>query len=395
MRNVMTVFKKEIYRVISDKRLVLTVFIVPGLSIFLIYSLMGTIISSQMTEAETHTAKIYAEHLPSSIETIMDDQMRYEIVEETYTRDELETMILEGNLDLVMIFDEDFTAQIEAYQGSALPSIEVLYNQSEQHSQGAFSRFQGVMATFHEQVIIERLENPEDYQVYTLSPSNIMDERAAAGAGFAMLMPMLIVIFLFAGAMSIGPDAIAGEKERGTIATLLVRPVKRSSIALGKVLSLAVLSLLSALSSFIGIILSLPRLMQMDDNLPDVSIYGVSEYLLILALLMSTVLFIVALISILSAYAKTIKEASMLIMPFYFIAIIVGVMNSFGADTSDAALVHLIPIYGPINVLSGILMFDFMLINLIITILSSLLYTAILIVVLNKMFSSEKIMFQK
>ncbi|MCK7484352.1 MAG: ABC transporter permease subunit [Bacillus subtilis] len=62
------------------------------------------------------------------------------------------------------------------------------------------------------------------------------------------LLPMLVVMFMFTGAMAIGPESIAGEKERGTIATLLVTPVKRREIALGKVFSLGVLSLISAAS---------------------------------------------------------------------------------------------------------------------------------------------------
>jgi sodium transport system permease protein len=77
---------------------------------------------------------------------------------------------------------------------------------------------------------------------------------------------MLIIMFLFSGAMSIGPDSIAGEKERGTIATLLVTPVKRSEIAIGKVMSLSIISLFSATSSFIGIMLSLPKLLQMEET---------------------------------------------------------------------------------------------------------------------------------
>ncbi|MFQ7035420.1 MAG: ABC transporter permease subunit [Candidatus Borkfalkia sp.] len=52
--------------------------------------------------------------------------------------------------------------------------------------------------------------------------------------------------------MGIAPESIAGEKERGTIATLLVTPIKRSELVVGKVLSLSALSSLSAISSFIG-----------------------------------------------------------------------------------------------------------------------------------------------
>jgi len=396
MRNIWTVFKKEIYRVLSDVRLILTVFILPGLSIFIIYSIMGSVITTQMSEVEEHVSKLYVENLPGEIETLMDVTMNYEIVDtETLERETLDANILDGTFDLAIIFPEDFMTSIENFETMTPPSLDVLYNQGRQHSQAAFSRFNRVLGMFHENTVISRLDDPSDYQVYLLSSENIVDERTLAGQGFAMLMPMLVIIFLFAGAMSIGPDAIAGEKERGTIATLLVTPIRRSQLAMGKVASLSLLSLVSALSSFLGIILSLPRLMAMDERLPDMGVYTASDYFVILILLMSTVIFIVALIAILSTYAKTIKEASMLIMPFYFIAIIIGVMNSFGADASDSLVVHLVPIYSTVNMLTAIMTFEYTMLNLLATVISSVAYTILFIFILNKMFNSEKVMFQK
>ncbi len=396
MRNIWTVFKKEIYRVFSDRRLILTLFIMPGLAIFLIYSLMGNIIGAQETQVSEYEALIYTENMPAEIKTLMDESMHYRLYDgDALDQATSEQKVLEGELELVLLFDEDFTQKVEAYQTNSLPDIEVFYNQAEQRSLRAYNLFNGVLNHYHETTVIERLSEPSDYQVFDLQTQNIMDERAFAAQGFAMLLPMLIVIFLFAGAMSIGPDAIAGEKERGTIATLLVTPVQRRDIALGKVLSLSVLALLSALSSFIGVVLSLPNLMQMDDTMPDVSIYGMSDYLIILVLLMVMVLFIVAIIAAVSAYAKTIKEASMLIMPFYFLAMIVGVMNSFGGDVSHDVITHLIPIYGPVNLLSGMLRFEYQTVNFMVTVLSSLGYTVLLIALLNVMFKSERMMFQK
>jgi len=73
-----------------------------------------------------------------------------------------------------------------------------------------------------------------------------LDDTEFMGKIIASLLPMLMIMFLFSGAMSIGPESIAGEKERGTIATLLVTPVKRKEIAIGKILALSVLSLISA-----------------------------------------------------------------------------------------------------------------------------------------------------
>mgnify|MGYP002564867313 CR=1 FL=1 len=74
-----------------------------------------------------------------------------------------------------------------------------------------------------------------------------------------------MMVFLFSGCMAVAPESIAGEKERGSIATLLVTPLGRGELAMGKVISLGCISLLSGASSFLGTMLSLPKLMGAGD----------------------------------------------------------------------------------------------------------------------------------
>ena len=197
--------------------------------------------------------------------------------------------------------------------------------------------------------------------------------------------------------MSIGPDSIAGEKERGTIATLLVTPVKRSQIAIGKVMSLSIISLMSAISSFVGIILSLPKLLggQIASDVPVYSIYSISDYLMLLAIIFVTVLVIVGLISVVSAYAKTIKEASTLILPFYFLSILVGISTMFSGEGNTELFIYLIPIYSSVNMIIAVLSFEVIGIHFLLTIISSLVYVSIFIYILNRLFQSETIMFSK
>ena len=84
----------------------------------------------------------------------------------------------------------------------------------------------------------------------------------------------LLLIFVISGAMSITPESVAGEKERGTIATILVTPVRRSYVAIGKILALSAFSLIGATSSFLGTVLSLPKLM----GLPDVNLFDLYSF---------------------------------------------------------------------------------------------------------------------
>ncbi len=222
-----------------------------------------------------------------------------------------------------------------------------------------------------------------------------IDEGSLAGTLLSSLLPMLIVMFLFSGAMAIGPESIAGEKERGTIATLLVTPVKRREIAIGKILGLSVLTLISACSSFIGIMASLPKILSFGDfNAGD--IYQFGDYMMILFVLFSTVFVVVGLIAVISAYAKNMKEAGSLISPVYILTILVSVTSMFGSGANTNLFLYMIPIYNTVQTLVALLTFEAMAPTyLLFTVLANLVYLAMFVFILNKMFNSEKIMFSK
>lgn len=409
MKNAIIVFKKEFYRVISDRRLLFTTILLPGLIIYLMYSLMGNAISNELEDVEQHTMIVYTSNMPESISTMLesdpltteeDDKRTVLFTEVTDDMEfsEIEEKILNGEIDLYVDFEEGFEQAIASYDSNnpTVPYLNTYYNPGENYSDSAYSYFITYMNVYKTQVLNTRFQ--EGVLVYNQDLENenhmIFNEEESIGKGFAGFLPMIIIMFLFSGAMSIGPDSIAGEKERGTIATLLVTPVKRSEIAIGKVLSLSVIALLSAVSSFAGILLSLPKLMNMGDSV-NTNIYGLTEYIQILVILLATVLVIIGIVSVVSAFAKTIKEAGMLILPFYFISIIIGVTSMFNSEAAESAWMYLIPLYSSVNMLIGILTFNVVPLHFTLTVVSSVVYVAILIYIMNKLFSNEKIMFSK
>lgn len=396
MKNIMTVFRKEFYRVVSDKRLIFTTILLPGLAIYLMYSFLGGAIGNEYDDVESHEMIVYVENVPDDFSTYLDttdlNVVYYDY--ESTNHDELLNLLLIGEIDLILRFPETFESNIDS---GILSDVLTYYNPGEKYSESAYYKYLAELNIYRQSVAYDRYG--ESFYVFTTDLDNdehiIIDEEKAIGQGYAMLLPMLIIMFLFSGAMSIGPDSIAGEKERGTIATLLVTPVKRSEIAIGKVLSLSVISLFSATSSFIGIILSLPKLLQAEDSGMSINIYGISDFVMLFTVLLATTLVIVGIISIISAYAKTIKEASMLILPFYFLSIVMGMSTMFSGEANSSIYIYLIPLYNSINIIISILTFEVVASQYILTIVSSLVYVSIFIVILNKLFESEKIMFSK
>ena len=150
---------------------------------------------------------------------------------------------------------------------------------------------------------------------------------------------MILLIFIFSGCMTIAAESIAGEKERGTLAKLLVTPTRHSSIAFGKILGLSVIGLLSGLSSFLGIMLSLPKMVQGMTQSDSVSalIYGPKEYLMLFLVIISTVLVVVGVLSVVSSFAKSVKEASLYATPLMIVASLLG-LSSMAQTTLDLIL---------------------------------------------------------
>ena len=194
--------------------------------------------------------------------------------------------------------------------------------------------------------------------------------------------------------MGITPEAIAGEKERGTIATLLVTPVPRSSIAIGKVVALAITSLFSAVISFVGMIGSLPKLMGVQGNV-SLSMYNFSTYLMLFVIITITVLMFIVLLSVLSTFAKGVKEAGQYAAPVMMVVTMIGITSMVGGDVAKSWYFFLIPIYNIVCSIQGILSLDITFVQFGLTVLSTVLYIGVGIYMLTKMFNSEKIMFNK
>jgi sodium transport system permease protein len=219
------------------------------------------------------------------------------------------------------------------------------------------------------------------------------------------ILPMLIMMMLFSGVMAIAPSSIAGEKERGTIATLLVTPMRRNDLALGKIVSLSGIALLSGISSFIGIALSLPKMIQpegssdMGMNTPDASIfafhYTTNDYVALLLVIIASVLIMASAVSLLSALAKDVKNAGTMVTPFMLVVMLAGLMPMFQEGATESMLLYIVPFYNSIEVMTAIFSHEMQWVPLAITLASNVVYTGIAVWAMTRLFNSEKVMFSR
>lgn len=391
--NTWTIIKKECARFFGDRTMLMTTVIMPGLLIYLIYSFMG---NNFMQPKDEEPAIMYVENLPESVHPVL-EVLPLEMVTENFDAEKLRNeLVMKDSKYILLVFPEDFdslTAQYDPISGHQMaPNVQLLYNSASEPSQQAYSMVSAALDAY-ESTICNRFDinnSGDGSAVYDLASN-----EDVVGNFFSELIPMLLLLMAFSGCMSIAPPSIAGEKERGTIATLLVTPLKRRELALGKVLSLSFFAMLSGLSSFLGMMLSLPKLIHADEMGLDANIYQVSDYVTLLLLIFSTVLILVSVTSIISAKAKSVKAASAVMAPLMLVVMLVGMIPMMSGTKVDSIAYYLIPIYNSVLAMSQVFAHEAHLLPIIITIAANALYTGLGIWVLTKMFNSEKVMFSK
>lgn len=390
MKTILTIIKKEFARFFKDTRLMLTTLILPGLLIFAMYSLMGTIIENMEKDSAEEKCTVFVVGMPESQSPAFGAVFD---IREDYTPATAMDAVKKGELDLFISFPQNFDRIVADYSpadGTPAPNVEIYYNSGETKSFMAYGTASSVLSAF-EDAIANKFDINRPYS--DGGSFDLADAQSAAKTVLKTVVPMVLLMLLFSGCMAVAPESIAGEKERGTIATLLVTPVKRSSVAIGKIAALSVIALLSGLSSAIGLMLSLPKLAGAAGGI-SLAMYGVGSYAAILVVVLSTVLILITLISIISAFAKSVKEASGLVVPLMIIVMLCGLFSMFVTGVPSIGL-YFIPVFNSALAISSVLSGAISGAAIAITICMNIAFAALLVFFLTLMFKSEKIMFKR
>ena len=390
--NTWAIMKKELSRFFGDKRMVISTLLVPGLMIYVMYTVMGEGLMDSFTAEEGYVATAYVQNLPEEFEgTFNSLPAEWTTVTTDNEVSDAQMAIEAKAADLLVVFPENFMAEVATYEvssGKAAPNVDVFYNSASTESTNMYSIVVGIVDAFE-----ASMTNKVDINA-SEAKYDMATEKDMTGQLFSMLLPFLLMTFLNSACIAIAPESIAGEKERGTIATMLVTPMKRSALAWGKIISLSCIALLSGISSFIGTMLSLPKLMGGAASM-DASVYGVTDYLMLLGIILSTVLVLVSLVSVVSAFAKSIKEAGTAITPITLVVMMVGILSMFGGSGDQSIGLFCIPIYNSVLSMQNIFSFTYSPVQVLVAMLVNIVVAGVLTVVLTKMFNNEKVMFSK
>ncbi len=369
----MALIKKEFHRFFHDPRLIVTM-LLPGIIIFLIYTVMGNVIGG--SEVETYTFKVYLSGqsaVTQVIETAAESAghtLEWLPLED---EEEARAAVKSGEATAILAFSENF----DGFDGAERGEVKLIYDAMEQAS----SFFYALSASILEQYGMR----------FAIVSESLSTDDAIGVEVMTQILPFLLVCFIFSACMSVTLESVAGEKERGTLATILVTSAKRSHIALGKLVPLSCISMLGALSSFLGVALSMPKLMGV--SLGFLGGYSVWSYILLLVLILSTVPLVVGAIASVSALSRSVKEATAYTSVLMIFTMVISLVAAFIPAIGD--WVVFIPVLNAVVVMQGVLAGGLPVWQSLVGVGLNLAYTALLVFAMTKMLSSEKIIFGK
>ena len=173
-------------------------------------------------------------------------------------------------------------------------------------------------------------------------PFTISSKSVAGGGGAGMMMltmflPYILAIYAVIGGASVALDSVAGEKERGTLETLLVSPVSRRELVLGKFGAVVIATLLSSILSLLGLILRVslggPLFGGSGDSGSGLKLSGMAMAAMFLVQIPLAVMGAGLLLCV-STFARNQKEASTYLMPVMMFSSVAAMMTMFLKATS-------------------------------------------------------------
>ena len=392
------VYRKELTEWLRDRRTLISTVLVPLLMFPILISGMISITSVMLGRAEKEVPKVM----------IIDGEDSPEVLAALHDIKELEFVAYAANWK-DQISEKQIRAAVKIPNGfqSSLANgnsqtVEIYYYEGEIKSDFGARHVEKSLNEYKEKIVAARLK-AKDLPASVLSPFEIKKENAAppekvSGAGIGSFIGYMVIILSMTGAMYPAIDLTAGEKERGTMETILSSPVSRLDLVLGKFLlvfsaslTTAILSVISMGSSFYflghsqAVASSGDKVLQM--NLGWVSIVAVFLMALPLSVLFSALLMTIAL------FAKTYKEAQSYLTPMTFVVVIPAVASLMPGVELTPKLA-LIPILNTSLICKEIITGTYHWNSIALIFASTCVYAAVAIFLAVKTFQRESVLFR-
>lgn len=391
-RDALIIFKKELKNVFKDARSILFLFFMP----LILYPLLIYVIGSiEKAQAESNVQTIYRVEIRNApdneFENILNSFLLFEKTPVTIGYSRIE----ESSNYIIVEFPEDASEKIEARKRFSIDICYLSTSQKSSYAAYAIKRASDrYSAELQKDLLITFDLSLQDLELLEARLQDFAPEEVRGSRALVAMLPFMTLLYAFFGAMGIGMDTTVGEKERDSLAVLLVNQVSRTSIAFGKILYVMTIGLLNSLAVFAGlsvVIISGGNLLGDQANLSGIGFLGIAGLFISL---LSVSAIASSLAVLIGSLARTMTESYGFMIPVYAIVMITAV-GTISLDPPPDSIYYFIPIVNSIFTMKSLLLAQFVWSKFLYMIITNLFFSAIIITGVARAFKSEKILYRE
>lgn len=378
----MAILKKELREVFRDKKSLAMMLVIPFMIPLLVIG-MSFLFDSQVNQS-LHGQNIFGfSYELSSQEQNLAKEMK--ITTKVGTKKQVKKLLSQGDIDLY-ISKKDNHYTIHYDQNDEISSLAVTQAEEYLNQYKVFLQNQ-YLATHH-------IESDPVLNVISISYQEIGDQENSFYADYITSYAFLFIIMAITiSATYPATDATAGEKERGTLETLLTFPIRSRDIIIGKFLSVSISSIITGLLSFILALLSLKYVGATCDIYQSIHIMpDVVTIIISIIIIISYSLLISGLCIAIASQCQTFKEAQSALTPLSFVSFFPG-MIAFLIDIKTTSFISLIPFLNYTQIFNDVKAGNIHILHILLMFVSTMIYIFLVIAYIIKQYRSEKVLF--
>ncbi|HPS37840.1 MAG TPA: ABC transporter permease subunit/CPBP intramembrane protease [Candidatus Cloacimonadota bacterium] len=393
-KKIMTIYRKELLEMMRDKRTLFTTILLPVILYPLIFIGFSSLMSRQTVKLEEKGATIaVADSLKNDVSGVIISELnKIQYFRYMAYSKASEQKYLDKDVSAIITLSDSTNAN-----GTVFYKMTVKYDKSSDQGQMLIGKINKAVKNAEQQVVqkelVRRGIDPQIVDIVRMREIDTSTAQKKVGMILGMILPYLLIILLISGAAVVAADLVAGEKERHTLETLLVSSAHRNEIVIGKYLTIITIAMINVLVNLISLFFS-AKYMASQGGLETAGVRMPLQgfVVLFLALIPLATLFAAVLLSI-STFSRNMKEARSYEQPLLTISMLLAMISFFPAFELNN-LMALIPIINISLLFKAVMIGEYHLSHLFITIGSTLVLDIIAIWVTIKLFNSESVLFR-
>ncbi|MFC1887598.1 ABC transporter permease subunit/CPBP intramembrane protease [Candidatus Cloacimonadota bacterium] len=394
LKKIFTIYRKEMLDLLRDKRTVVTSVVIP----LVLYPLIMIGFSSLMIRQETKLSQQFVDifiqdNIHSEISTeIVDSLTSMEYVNVLYNVNEPEELIQDDILDASLVLDDSVSST-----GFEIFKVTITFNEAKELSKMAYERLRTRLYKLESDLVGDRLEairiDEEILNAIEIKDNNVAPPEQMLGFIVGRILPYLLIVLTLSGGAVVASDLVAGEKERGTLETILVSAARRIELVIGKYLTIITISTITVFLNLFSMFFSFKHLIAQSGVDTSGIQLPISNFALILVAMIPLVTLLSAILLSISTYARNIKEAQSYQMPIIFAGMMLAMISMLPGFELTLGF-SLIPIINFALLFRNIMMGSFSALHFFVVIGSTLVLDIVAIFLSIHLFNKESVLFR-